>query len=607
MPKTAMYVLQGVDPAVIAAAPFDVKVVEVYTDDGQMFTPAEVKQMGGGPGQALLLGYFSLGEAEAYRDYFASIPSEALGPEDPNWAGDFEVAYWTPEWKGVAEASIDRMVKAGYDGIYFDVVDAFQLPWSQAHAPRGDAAGAMQTLVQELSAYAKAQAPTFKVWVNGAEELLTDKAYVDSIDGLFKENLFYNDDGSAKQPTAETQASLDQLKIAQDAGKDVVAIEYVTGAQKVADVHAQAEAAGMGSYVAKLDLIGVDTEGVLPGQIMHDDGLLHDDGRGGAAALPEPTPLTPPPATTPGDQDGTATRSDPTSTPLGTRGTGTTRSAMATTRSRAKPVPTASYSQTAAKEQAIRPPTCASRPWPRWPTLRSPVCLRPAIMRPGPIPARTSTSPPITPHIRGSAITTSRCSERDAAPSARVAGNLRQKRGRRRGGPACLGHRDRAALEGDEADAPAPQGVDHEAVAAPSDVLRFQLDALDRRDREAALQGKIGHGPVEQGTRGPEMIGRQAPGRGEVTLHRQQGRSAELLAEGREHDLAETLLQFVLEARRIGSVERGRLRVRRGRAGAFGEGSRCDGPIPVEVFQPGKRGFSIRHLATRVIATSGEV
>ena len=311
MPKTAMYVLQGVDPAVIAAAPFDVKVVEVYTDDGQMFTPAEVKQMGGGPGQALLLGYFSLGEAEAYRDYFASIPSEALGPEDPNWAGDFEVAYWTPEWKGVAEASIDRMVKAGYDGIYFDVVDAFQLPWSQAHAPGGDAAGAMRTLVQELSAYAKAQAPTFKVWVNGAEELLTDKAYVDSIDGLFKENLFYNDDGSAKQPTAETQASLDQLKIAQDAGKDVVAIEYVTGAQKVADVHAQAEAAGMGSYVAKLDLIGIDTEGVLPGQIMHDDGLLHDDGRGGAAAPPEPTPLTPPPATTPVDQDGTATAVGP--------------------------------------------------------------------------------------------------------------------------------------------------------------------------------------------------------------------------------------------------------------------------------------------------------
>lgn len=291
MPRTAMYVLQGVEPAVIAAAPFDVKVVEIYNDDGQMFTPAEVKQMGGGPGQALLLGYFSIGEAENYRDYFATIPAAALGPEDPAWKGNFEVAYWTPEWKAVAEAYIDRMVKAGYDGVYLDVVDEFQLPWAQRNAPGGDAAGAMQTLIKDLSAYAKAQVPTFKVWVNGAEELLTDPKYLASIDGMFKENLFYNDDGSAKQSAADTQASLDLLKIAQNAGKDVVAIEYVTGAQTVADVHAKSDAAGIASYVAKLDLVGVDTEGVLPGQVMHDDGL------GGVT----PPPDLPPPDVTPPD------------------------------------------------------------------------------------------------------------------------------------------------------------------------------------------------------------------------------------------------------------------------------------------------------------------
>jgi cysteinyl-tRNA synthetase len=288
MPKTAMYVLQGVDPAVIAAAPFDVKVVDIYNEDGQVFTPTQVKQMGGGPGQALLLGYFSLGEAENFRDYFTTIPAAALGPENPQWKGDFEVAYWTPEWKAVAEAYIDKIVKAGYDGVYFDVVDEFQLPWAQKSAPGGDAAGAMQKLVEDLSAYAKAQVPTFKVWVNGAEELLTDKKYVDSIDGMFKENLFYNSDGSAKQPTVDTQASLDLLKIAQNAGKDVVAIEYVTGAQKVDDVHAKSDAAGMASYVAKLDLVGVDTEGVLPGQVMHDDGLSS------GVVPPEVLPVTPP-------------------------------------------------------------------------------------------------------------------------------------------------------------------------------------------------------------------------------------------------------------------------------------------------------------------------
>ncbi len=44
-----MYVLQGVVPYEIAAAPFDVKVIDIYNDNGQLFTAAQVAQMGGGP------------------------------------------------------------------------------------------------------------------------------------------------------------------------------------------------------------------------------------------------------------------------------------------------------------------------------------------------------------------------------------------------------------------------------------------------------------------------------------------------------------------------------------------------------------------------------
>ena len=84
MPKTGMYVLQGVDPAAVAVAPFDVKVIDVYNDNGQLFTAAQVQQMGGGAGNGLLLGYFSIGEAEDYRDYFQSLPSSVIGPADPN-------------------------------------------------------------------------------------------------------------------------------------------------------------------------------------------------------------------------------------------------------------------------------------------------------------------------------------------------------------------------------------------------------------------------------------------------------------------------------------------------------------------------------------------
>ncbi|WP_460451282.1 endo alpha-1,4 polygalactosaminidase [Alsobacter sp. SYSU BS001988] len=273
MAKTGMYVLQGVDPAEVAAAPFDVKVVDVYNNDGALFTPAQVQQMGGGAGGGLLLGYFSIGEAEVYRDYFKTIPSAALGPENPQWKGNYEVAFWTPEWKDVATTYIDKMIAAGYDGVYFDVVDEYQQSWAKNHAPGGDAEGAMVNLVKQLADHAHTLNPNFKIWANNAEELLSNPTYVKTLDGMYKENLYYTDSGQ-KQPASETQYSLGLLKTMLDAGKDVVSIEYVSGAAKIADVQQQAARDHISSYVAHLDLDGVDLDGVLPGQVIHDDGVV---------------------------------------------------------------------------------------------------------------------------------------------------------------------------------------------------------------------------------------------------------------------------------------------------------------------------------------------
>ena len=264
MALSGMYVLQGVVPSEIAAAPFDVKVVDIYNDSGRLFTSSEVSLMGGGPGGGLLLGYFSIGEAETYRDYFSSIPASIIGPENPDWAGNYQVKYWTPEWRAVATAYIDRVIAAGYDGVYFDVVDEYQQAWARNNAP-GGAAGAEQAmadLVAYLRAYARAKVPTFQVWANNAEELLSNQTYFSSIDGMFKENLYYTDSGN-KQPLDETQWSLDLLRSMIDAGKSVVAIEYVSDAAKVADVRAQAAADGIGYYTADLDLNGVSYTGVV--------------------------------------------------------------------------------------------------------------------------------------------------------------------------------------------------------------------------------------------------------------------------------------------------------------------------------------------------------
>ena len=45
---------------------------------------------------------------------------------NPDWPGNFQVAYWTSEWRTVATTYLDRMIKLGYDEMYLDVVDEYQ-------------------------------------------------------------------------------------------------------------------------------------------------------------------------------------------------------------------------------------------------------------------------------------------------------------------------------------------------------------------------------------------------------------------------------------------------------------------------------------------------
>jgi cysteinyl-tRNA synthetase len=307
MTITADYVLQGVQPQQIATAPFDVQVVETTNDSGVPFTASEVHQMESGGSQ--VLGYFSLGEAENYRDYFSSLSKSVIGPQDPSWPGDYEVAYWTPEWKAVAEHAIDNMVAAGYNGIYFDVVDEYYTSWAKSHDPNAEQD--MVNLVESLKQYATSKDPGFKVWVNGAEELLSHPDYVNAIDGLFKEEVYYTDHGT-KQPASETQFTLDNLHIATAAGKPVVAVEYVSGATQIADVQAQAAHDGLGSYIGQLDLNGIDTAGILPGQTVHPIGTGGTTTTGGSGST-----------TTGSGSTGTTTGGNPSTGGTDTGGTST--------------------------------------------------------------------------------------------------------------------------------------------------------------------------------------------------------------------------------------------------------------------------------------------
>lgn len=85
-------------------------------------------------GRRLLIAYMSIGEAEDYRYYWqiswAMTAPKWLGAENPNWAGNYKVRYWDLEWQaiifGQKDAYLDRILDAGFDGVYLDIIDAFE-------------------------------------------------------------------------------------------------------------------------------------------------------------------------------------------------------------------------------------------------------------------------------------------------------------------------------------------------------------------------------------------------------------------------------------------------------------------------------------------------
>ncbi|TDN81246.1 cysteinyl-tRNA synthetase [Salegentibacter sp. 24] len=114
---------------------YDLIVLDLFFQN-QAFTKeniAQLKKKKNG-GDRLVIAYMSVGEAENYRYYWKknwnSKPPEWFVEENPNWEGNFKVKYWKDTWKeliyGNEEAYLKKIINAGFDGVYLDIIDGFQ-------------------------------------------------------------------------------------------------------------------------------------------------------------------------------------------------------------------------------------------------------------------------------------------------------------------------------------------------------------------------------------------------------------------------------------------------------------------------------------------------
>ena len=295
------YQLQG-HPRAVSSNGVDLLVVD-YSSDGShkcVLTAAEVaalKKRAGEPDR-IVLAYLSIGEAEDYRYYWdaswitRSVPEPPerpdlpcntsspewtaygkirhtvaieltdrapswLGNENPSWRGNFQVRYWDPAWQailfGSQTAYLDRILAAGFDGVYLDRVDAFD-EWQQG---RPQAPREMTTLVKRIAAYAREKRPGFLVVPQNAEALLKYDDYIATIDGIAKEDLLYGLDGKrdgSPNPQGEVWSSRRMLDRARRAGKTVLAVEYVRDPGLAARVTGELRGLGYVPLVAPREL-----------------------------------------------------------------------------------------------------------------------------------------------------------------------------------------------------------------------------------------------------------------------------------------------------------------------------------------------------------------
>ena len=104
--------------------------------DGLEFNSDEITRlrMKKNGGTRMVIAYMSIGEAEDYRYYWdkswkCGNPSW-LDKENPKWKGNYKVKYWNPEWQtiiyGNDNSYLSRIINAGFDGVYLDIIDAFE-------------------------------------------------------------------------------------------------------------------------------------------------------------------------------------------------------------------------------------------------------------------------------------------------------------------------------------------------------------------------------------------------------------------------------------------------------------------------------------------------
>jgi len=256
-PKSMAYVLQAERLAktrvevvkTLAQCGRDVIVID-YAFDGSAedkWTQEEIEQIRKAKPDRRVLAYLSIGEAEDYRWYWKSTwdknkdgkPDAGapgfLNAVNPDWQGNYKVRYWDKQWQSIIFKYVDQIIEQGFDGVYMDIVDAFEFYEYDAekddwidNRPNPQTGNTyrkdMVHWVGRIAEHARKQKSTFLLVPQNGSQLLSEKGYVKVINGIGIEDLFTN--GNKIKKAKQFEYRLRNLAPIRKAGKPVLVIEY---------------------------------------------------------------------------------------------------------------------------------------------------------------------------------------------------------------------------------------------------------------------------------------------------------------------------------------------------------------------------------------------
>ncbi len=189
--------------------------------------------------------YISIGEAESYRFYWNqdwnTNPPAFLGPENPDWEGNYKVRFWDPQWQNIVFSYIDTVLKQGFSGIYMDIIDAYYY-WSVENPEEPKADSLMIQFVLNIRKYLLDKGVSnFYLLPQNASEIISapnvsaslKQKYFEAIDGIGVEDVFFPGNLPENNSFAPDTSRIRHLREFLANGKQVFSIEYITQEEKI--------------------------------------------------------------------------------------------------------------------------------------------------------------------------------------------------------------------------------------------------------------------------------------------------------------------------------------------------------------------------------------